>query len=93
MQNFEPADKRGRGFAFAKKLRRAGEDEERTLQALEKMVPRADEEWAFRSHEEDLRKILRLELESTDRGHHQRARALVDRFGRLGMIGLGGLLD
>jgi hypothetical protein len=68
-------------------------DQDRALRALEKMVPRTDEEWAFRAHESDAREILRIGLASPEAAISERARVLVNRFGRLGMVGLGTLLD
>jgi hypothetical protein len=68
-------------------------DQDRALRVLEKMVPRTDDEWAFRAHESDAREILRIGLASPEAAISERARVLVNRFGRLGMIGLGTLLD
>lgn len=68
------------------------QDVERVLHVLEKMAPRTDNEWAFRAHEEQVREILRVSLASGDPIIRERARALVNRLGRLGMLGLGSLL-
>jgi hypothetical protein len=68
-------------------------DQDRALRVLEKMVPRTDDEWAFRAHESDVREILRIGLASPEAAISERARVLVNRFGRFGMIGLGTLLD
>jgi hypothetical protein len=71
----------------------ATEDEERVLYVLERMTPQSDDEWAFRSHEDDLRKILEVELKSADAGRRERAVILIDRYGQLGMVKLGALLE
>jgi hypothetical protein len=70
----------------------APENADLTLRALERMVPTSDDEWAFRSREEDVRSILRVALRSNDQALRARAEALINRFGRLGMFGLGALL-
>ena len=70
----------------------ASENEELTLRALEKLVPTSDDEWAFRSHEKDVREILRVALGSNDELRRERARTLINRFGRVGLFGLGSLL-
>jgi hypothetical protein len=66
--------------------------EELTLRALEKMVPKSDHDWAFRSREDDVREVLRVALASDDGLRRERAGLLINRFGRLGMVGLGSLL-
>lgn len=70
----------------------APQNEDLTIRALEKMVPTTDDEWAFRSREQDVRTIVRVALASADGLRRDRGRALINRFGRLGMFGLGSLL-
>lgn len=71
----------------------ATDNEDAVLRALEKMVPRSDDEWAFRAHESDIRETLRIALASDDIVTRGRAKALIDRLGRLGMLELGSLIS
>lgn len=80
-------------FLVVPRLVKAAEDDlELSIRALEKMLPTSDDEWTFRVHEKDISEVLRLGLESGDSMLATRARALIDRFGRLGLLGLGSLL-
>lgn len=62
------------------------------MRALEQMAPSTDDEWTFRAREKDVREVLEVALDSDDTTLAVRAEALVNRFGRLGMLGLGSLL-
>ena len=63
------------------------------LLALGRLLPASDQSWAIRAHEGELEKILRLGIEAPSIVDQERARAIVNRLGMLGMFRLRNLLS
>lgn len=59
-----------------------------TIQALWLMTPPSDDEWAFRTYDDEIGKVLAIGIASDDELLRERSRSLVDRFVRLGLRGL-----
>lgn len=70
----------------------AAEHPDEVLRVLDYLASKGDREWALRTHEEQIRAVLSVSVNSEVELRRERARKIINQLGRLGLRGLGSLL-